>query len=103
MRQQVPAPLSANPAHMDIIFRLAWWVYVRATALDAHYLLVKPMNLNLMIHKKQSLEKVLNELRQLKHTRTLSDDKLTSQLGVDTYLKIFHQHTKLAEHVATLN
>lgn len=102
VRQQVPAPLSADPAQVDLIFRLAWWIYVRAAALDARYLLVGPMSLDLVIREERSLQEVLDELRHLERTRELGDDKLASKLGVDAQLKVFRQHAKLVERVATL-
>lgn len=102
VRQQVPAPLSAESDHVDVIFRLAWWVYVRAAALDARYLLVGPMSLDLVIREDRTLEEVLDELRQLEQACTLGEDPLPAKLGVDAQLQVFRQHAKLVDRVDTL-
>lgn len=104
-RQDVPAPLSGKAEREDLVYRLAWWLFVRAPALDVRYFLIGPMSLDLVESGDRTLTELLEELRQLEEGSDLGEDARAEELEVeflDEHLDTFRQHAKLVDRVDQL-
>lgn len=75
----LPGNLAHNAATLDLLYRLSWWMHVRAPALDPRYLVLTRMNLDLVLERERTLSQVLDELDELEtlHARDheLSDSQ----------------------------
>ena len=105
-RQDVPAPLASDSEREDVAFRLAWWVFVRAPALNVRYFLVGPMSLDLVIGEDRGLDELMDELRQLEESNELdADEEYDFPISLDfldEHLDTFRRHARLADRVHEL-
>ncbi len=101
-RQDVPAPLSAHDEHVDLVYRLAWWLFVRAPALDVRYFLIGPMSLDLVTKGDRSFDEIFAELRQVEQAAEAGQDADDFPVDVDfleEHLSTFRQHAKLVDRI----
>lgn len=72
-RQEVVEPFHDNPDHRDALFRLAWWMFVRAPALDIRHFIFSSMALDVIQSGTRDLESTFQDLKNLEGTYTLED------------------------------
>lgn len=65
-RGELPSDSFAQSSSiLDVLYRLTWWMYVRAPALDPQYLVLTRMNLDLVLERERSLSQLFDELNEL--------------------------------------
>lgn len=78
-RQGDPAALDHPGEVKDLLLRLTWLLFVRASSLDGRYMALAPMNLSFLSSGQRSWDELLDELGKLEHvnpeaeTATLDD------------------------------
>lgn len=74
--RDVPAEFHGDPAQVETLYRLAWWVFVRAPARDVRWLLLGPMSLDLIAGGDRGLDELLDDLAALEDGEPVSADDL---------------------------
>jgi tetratricopeptide (TPR) repeat protein len=72
-RQEVVEPYREDDEHRDTVFRLAWWMFVRAPALDIRHFVFSSMALDVVQSGTRSLEKSFEDLANLETSYSLDN------------------------------
>lgn len=80
--EQPPSNFAENEPLLDVLYRLTWWMYVRAPALDPRYVVLTRMNLDLVLDNERTLSQLFQELDELE-TRQASADQPAVELPED--------------------
>lgn len=81
-RQDIVDPFRGDEAFRDPLYRLAWWMFVRAPALDMRHFVFSSMALDVVQSGTRSLDETLEDLEELEENRSL-DDPAPSPIEVD--------------------
>ena len=101
-RQDVPASLAGDEAAEALVFRLAWWLFVRAPSLDVRYFLIGPMSVDLAVRGERTLDELLAELRGVEEA---GGDETEAPADVDfleEHLATFQKHAGLIDQLNQL-
>jgi tetratricopeptide (TPR) repeat protein len=71
-RQDVIEPFNENNEHIDTLYRLTWWMFVRATALDIRQFIYSSMALQ-VIGADRTLDETLDDLEELENEYALDN------------------------------
>ncbi len=72
-RQDVLEPYRDDEHHEDALYRLAWWMFVRAPALDIRHFVFSSMALDVVQSGTRSLEKSFEDLANLESSHSLDN------------------------------
>ncbi len=103
-RQDVPATLAGDEAAEALVFRLAWWLFVRAPSLDVRYFLIGPMSLDLAVRGERTLDEVMDELRSVEESGGGDEADVPTDVDfLEEHRATFQKHASLVDEIDQLD
>lgn len=100
-RQDVIEPFNENNEHIDALYRLTWWMFVRATALDIRQFIYSSMALQ-VVGADRTLDDTLDDLEELEREYSLDNPAPPPFESTDEYRELqqaFRQNAEFVEDI----
>ncbi|MEM1347351.1 MAG: tetratricopeptide repeat protein [Myxococcota bacterium] len=101
-KEELPEDFRA-PEHRDPLYRLAWWLFVRAPMLRTSYLMLSPMTLDLVLDGSRTIDEIFDDLATLEQAAEEGIEEDVEYPGAARLRELFTDHFLPPERILELS